>query len=132
MISIFGPAISSFTGYDRFLNNLPNINLTTNISKSYILLNDAYISPILINNCNSRQLPYSTTFIPALGSILTRDSDIFSDWLVDQVTSDHEPFFKLLLDPRLPSQHAFTLLRNSMVPQNESFFPYHSSFYPPP
>lgn len=100
---IFGPADSSFTGYDRFLNYLPHINLTSNISKSYILLNDDYITPLLINNCNSRQLPYSTTSIPALGSILTRDSDIFSDWLVAQVTNIHEPFSKLLLDPRLPS-----------------------------
>jgi hypothetical protein len=125
---IFGPADGTFTGYDRFLAHLPNINLTSNLSKSNILLNEEYLTNGLINNCTSRHLPYSTISIAALGSILTRDSDIFSDWLVEQVKNIHEPFFKLLLDPRLPSQHAFTLLRNSMVPRMNYF----SRTTPPP
>lgn len=56
------------------------------------------------------------TFIPALGTIISRDSDVIIDWLSKQVTT-HTPFFNLLLDQRLPNQHAFTLLRSCLIPR---------------
>ena len=71
----------------------------------------------LIHECTSRNLQYSAFSIPALGSILSRDPKIISDWLLAQVHKLHQPFFKALLDPRLPAQHAFTLLRTCMVPR---------------
>ena len=52
-----------------------------------------------------------------MGSIISRDPNVVSQWLVDKVKRLHEPFFKALLDTRLPTQHAFTLLRSCMVPR---------------
>ena len=52
-----------------------------------------------------------------IGSIVSRNADTISNWMIDQVTSQHKPFFKALLDSRLPAQHAFILLRTCMVPR---------------
>lgn len=113
---LLGPPDDVFTAFDRFSGALPHLLLHLNLPKSIALLPDDP-SANLIAQCTSRGLPYSVDFIPALGSILSRNPDTISTWLEDQVSSLHEPFFKTLLDSRLPSQYAFSLLRICLVPR---------------
>jgi hypothetical protein len=63
----------------------------------------------------------------ALGGIVSRSRPIISAWLRTQVTSSHSPFFKIILDPSLPSQHAYVLLRMCILPRLNYF----SRIFPP-
>jgi hypothetical protein len=101
----------TLTAFDRFITSLPEGGLSVNLPKSI-----ASPSDLLISEFTDRNLLYSTESIPALGSIISRNPDIISNWLLDQVSTLHEPFFKAILDSRLPTQHAFALLRSCMVP----------------
>ena len=113
---ILGPPDQAYGCFDIFKDGLPRLLLNLNLPKCISLLPDNPTED-LIHECTSRNLQYSAFSIPALGSILSRDPKIISDWLLAQVHKLHQPFFKALLDPRLPAQHAFTLLRTCMVPR---------------
>jgi len=113
---LLGPRDHVFTAFDRFNFRLPYLNLTLSLPKCYALL-PANPTNDLIYDCTSRGIPHFTDSIPALGSLISRDPDLISDWLLDQVSTLHQPFFTTLLDTRLPTQHAFILLRNCMVPR---------------
>jgi hypothetical protein len=117
---ILGPPDQAFTCFDTFRNGLPQLLLNLNLPKCISLLPE-HPSEDLIHECTSRNLLYSAVSIPALGSIVSRDPLVISDWLVAQVKELHQPFFKALLDPRLPVQHSFTLLRTCMVPRMNYF-----------
>ena len=67
--------------------------------------------------CTSRGISYSSVSIPALGSILSRDRNVISSWLLKQSSDQHTKLFKLLQHPLLPSQHSFSILRSCMVPR---------------
>ena len=114
-IYYFGPPAQVFPSVDRFINAAPTLGFNLNFRKSVGLLPN--LDPVLVEECTSRNLQHSNIFIPALGSIISRDPDVVSRWLMDRVNRLHEPFFKALLDTRLPCQHAFTLLRSCMVPR---------------
>ena len=92
---LYGP--QAFTAFDRFSASLPPLNLSLNLPKCNALL-PVNPDPDTINDCTSRHLPYSSISIPSLGSIISRNPNTVSDWLVDQVTSLHVPFFNALLD----------------------------------
>ncbi len=113
---ILGPAQQAFTCFDKFRHALPNLLLNLNLPKCCTLLPDDP-PEALLQLCTDRHLPYFTESIPALGSIVSRDPNIISAWLIDQIKEHHGPFFKALLDSRLPTQHAFILLRTCMVPR---------------
>lgn len=113
---ILGPPNQAFPCFDTFSAGLPLLLLNLNLPKCISLLPDNP-SEELIHECTSRNLQYSSIFIPALGSIVTRDHNSLSSWLLDQVKKQHQPFFNALLDSRLPAQHAFALLRICMVPR---------------
>ena len=115
-IYIFGLPDPTLTAFDRFITSLPAGGLSVNLPKSIAFLPDNP-SDLLISEFTDRNLLYSTESIPALGSIISRNPDIISNWLLDQVSTLHEPFFKAILDSRLPTQHAFALLRSCMVPR---------------
>jgi hypothetical protein len=117
---LLGPPSQVLAAFDRFSSGLPPLGLTLNLPKSSCLIPSLDDTDI-IRELSSRNLPYSNVFIPALGTIISRNPDILSDWLKEQVSTLHEPFFKALLDPRLPSQHAFALLRHCLVPRMNYF-----------
>ena len=113
---LLGRQDQAFAAFDRFTPSLPNLNLTLSLPKCNVLLTDNPAAD-LITNCTTRNLPHSTTSISALGSIVSRNPDLISKWLNDQVSTLHQPYFTMLLDSRLPTQHAFILLRSCMVPR---------------
>ena len=117
-IYFYGPPSATFTAFDTFSQAVPTLgpNFKINLPKSVVLLPSS-ASPDLFSQCRERGLPYSTESLPALGTLISRDQDIISAWLVKQVSILHEPFFKALLDPRLPVQHAFLLLRQCLLPR---------------
>src|SRR5690349_13646312 len=112
---IYGPPSQVFPVFDRFSASLPAAGLTLNLPKSMAFLPDDH--KYIFRECASRHLPFSSDYLPALGSVISRNPDTISQWLVDQVETLHKPFFSALLDPRLPTQHAFSLLRSCLVPR---------------
>jgi len=104
---IIGLPQQAYPCFDRFRDGLPNLLLNLNLRKCISLLPDNPTED-LIYQCTSRNLNYSVVSIPALGSIVSRNYDIISNWLLEEVKKHHEPFFKALLDTRLPAQHCFS------------------------
>ena len=54
--------------------------------------------------------------IPALGTILTRDSGVLQKWLAKEMQRAHKRLFDAIRHPKLPVQVAFTLLRACAIP----------------
>jgi hypothetical protein len=61
-------------------------------------------------------LKSSEASITALGTILTRDSNLLSSWLVNELNRKHQRLFRTITDRSMSTQVAFTLLRMSAVP----------------
>ena len=112
---LFGPPTGVFTAFDRFAGLLPNCGLQLKLPKCKALLPSC--SDVLVKECKDRDLPYSDSYVNALGTILSRDPIVVSDYLVKEVTEKHKLFFTALLDQRLSHQHFFTLMRTCMVPR---------------
>ena len=89
---ILGPPGQAYTCFDHFRGDLPQLLLNLNLPKCISLLPDNPTKELILE-CASRNLQYSAESIPALGSIVSRNPDIISNWLIDQVTSQHKPFF---------------------------------------
>ena len=83
-IYFFGLPDPTLTAFDRFITSLPEGGLSVNLPKSIAFLPDNP-SDLLISEFTDRNLLYSTESIPALGSIISRNPDIISNWLLDQV-----------------------------------------------
>lgn len=62
-------------------------------------------------------LTFTNQYIKALGTILTRNTNVLRRWLVEEMQKSHGQLFTLLKDKRMPSQVAFTLLRMCGVPR---------------
>lgn len=114
------PPQSTFHAFDRFRSLLPPLGLHLNIPKSTVLLPPRPPRSLVVS-CNERALTYSSSSIPALGAILSRDSKLVSRWLVSTTTSLHKPLFDMLQHPRLPFQHSFALLRLCTLPRMNYF-----------
>jgi hypothetical protein len=119
---LVGPSGPTFSAFDRFASRLPEAGLSLNRSKSLVLLPSPSPAnkinhPQLNKLCNQRQLSYNRKSIPALGGLLSRNPKIVKAWLLSQVPTQHSSFFDFLRNPRLPSQHAFALLRVCVLPR---------------
>ena len=112
---LVGPPKEVLCAFDRFCNVMPKYGLQPNLAKCKALLPS--LSDGLVRECKDRDLAYSDSYVNALGTILSRDPVVVSDYLVREVTEKHKPFFTALLDQRLSHQHFFTLLRTCMVPR---------------
>ena len=99
-----GPPASAFKAFDNFANALQHTGLTLNRDKTTALLPST--SQIYTSLCSSRYISYSSISIPALGTILSRDRDVTSKWLLSQSSAQHKNLFDLLCHPLLPTQHA--------------------------
>ena len=89
-----------------------NTGLELNGEKTSILLPDESSTRLFLE----RKLTPSTTFIPALGSIVTREMSVLSRWLVAEMRRSHGKLFRTITDKRMPSQTGFLLLRMCAVP----------------
>ena len=89
-----------------------NTGLELNGEKTSILLPDESSTRLFLE----RKLTPSTTFIPALGSIVTREMSVLSRWLVEEMRRSHGKLFRTITDKRMPSQTGFLLLRMCAVP----------------
>ena len=65
--------------------------------------------------------------LPALGGVIGRDRKLISEWVRKYSKSAHTSLFSYILDPSLPSQHAYTLLRMCVLPKMNYF----SRIFPP-
>src|ERR1700733_7352156 len=106
IVTFFGPPDPTFEAFDRFGNNLLDTGLRLNREKSTALLPSA--SPRYTSLCDSRNISYSSISIPALGTLLSRDRNTVSSWILNQSTTQHKMLFELLCHPLLPAQHAFS------------------------
>jgi hypothetical protein len=113
---LFGPPDQVFQAFDKFADSLPDGGLKLNLPKCQALLPSSPPAS-LVQDCQDRYLPHSTLSILALGTILSRDPILVSEYLLNQVIKLHKPFFTTLLDQRLTHQHFFTLLRFCMLPR---------------
>ena len=86
--------------------------LELNREKTSILIHDEAVA----THFTSRELSPSTTNIPALGSIITRDGDLLSRWLIDKMQTSHKKLFKAILDKSMPAQVAYQILRMCAIP----------------
>lgn len=120
---LFGPPTGVFTAFDRFAGLLPSCGLQLKLSKCKALLPSC--SDVLVKECKDRDLPYSDSYVNALGTILSRDPIVVSDYLVKEVTEKHKLFFTALLDQRLSHQH----YANLYGAQNELFVKNHPSYF---
>lgn len=96
-IYFYGPPSATFTAFDTFSQAAtlgPNFKI--NLPKSVVLLPSS-ASPELFRQCRERGLPYSTESLPALGTLISRDQDIISAWLVKQVSILLSPSLRLSL-----------------------------------
>ena len=64
----------------------------------------------------ARGLQTSNLMIPALGTILKRDSGVLQKWLAKEMQRTHKRLFDAIRHPKLPVQVAFTLLRACAIP----------------
>jgi hypothetical protein len=115
---IFGPSSDTILAFDRFDSSLANENTGLILCRpKTVVLHPSSFDSKLISTFTSRNLQHTSSSITGIGSILSRDHHVSSQWLVNQVPLLHQSFFDLLNHPLLPSQHAFTFLRLCMLPR---------------
>ena len=118
---LFGPAAPTFNAFDRFSSSLESrqTGLVLNLQKSVALIpsGDRKIAEL----CKSRKLSYTSKLLPCLGAAVSRSRKELSRWLKQTSPKLHQSLFTLLLDPSLPSQYSYLILRLSMLPRMNYF-----------
>ena len=123
---IFGTPLQAVKALTRFESALTtsHTGLTLNIDKSLALgPNDSKVSDLFIQ----RHIHYDTKLLPALGGVIGRSRPAITHWLEDNAPQLHQSLFDSILDPALPSQHAYSLLRMCILPRMN----YWSRVFPP-
>jgi hypothetical protein len=69
-----------------------------------------------VTQFQQRGLKPSSLLIPALGTILTREKDVLSSWLVREMKKKYQRVFQTITNKHMSTQVAFTLLRMCAVP----------------
>src|SRR6185312_10965264 len=113
-VYFIGSGPDTCTAVNRFSASLVSrgTGLTLNIPKSVALIPRRV--PVARKLYKKLKIPTTTTSLPALGGIISRDKKLISKWISTNVKS-HTPYFKLLLDPSLASQHAYAILRTCVL-----------------
>ena len=110
---ILGPTEHATIAWEKFCSLCKSTTgLKINRSKSQILLPAGSEGKELANE----GLILRNDWIPALGTILTRNDKTAEKWLVEESKKKHDKMFELLMDKKMPAQVAYILLRMSMVP----------------
>ena len=126
-IYFFGPSAAVFTAFARFSTSLAtrNTGLVINLGKSLALLPTGDQKAAALSRDHG--IPTTTKLLPALGGVIGRSRIRISQWLVQQAKSLHTSLFEHILNPSLPSQHAFAILRLCVLPRMN----YWSRIFPP-
>jgi len=125
-VYFIGTGPDTCTAVNRFAASLISrgTGLKLNLPKSLCLIPRGDRNAT--NLCKKLKIPTTTISLPALGGIISRNKKVISKWISTNVKS-HTPYFNLLLDPSLPSQHAYAILRNCVLPKLNYF----SRIFPP-
>ena len=112
-VYFLGPMHSIVEAWNHFNDACArNTGLVINQRKTSILVPpESIITPLM-----EKGFQPSTTFIPALGTILTRDPTCLRRWLAAEMRKKHKRLFEDITDRRMPAQVAFTLLRMCAIP----------------
>ena len=112
-VYFLGPMHSIAAAWDHFNNAVSrNTGLVINQRKTSILVPHGSI----VTSLTEKGFRPSDTFIPALGTILTRDLGCLRRWLASEMKRKHKRLFEDITDRRMPAQVAFTLLRMCAIP----------------
>lgn len=112
-VYFLGPMHSIAIAWDHFNDAVGRgTGLVLNQRKTHVLTPQGVNDDELV----TRGLQSSNLMIPALGTILTRDSGVLQRWLAKEMQRAHRKLFDALRHPKLPVQVAFTLLRACALP----------------
>ena len=112
-VYFLGPMSSVAKAWDHFNKAVgKGTGLVLNQRKTHVLTPQGADDEELV----ARGLQTSNLMIPALGTILTRDSGVLQKWLAKEMQRTHKRLFDAIRHPKLPVQVAFTLLRACAIP----------------
>lgn len=112
-IYFLGPQHAVVAAWDYFSSTIAgNTGLILNQSKTHVLTPRGEDVKQLVQ----RGLQPSEVSIPALGTLLTRDKVVLSNWLESEMRRKYKGLFRTISDRDMPAQVAFTLLRSCAVP----------------
>ena len=121
-LNISGPHASLLIALDHLAAESPSYGLFLGRPKCSLFWPHA--SPVpesLSSGCLLRSLKISKDGLPTLGALVSRDPVFSSEWYLRRVSESHKQLFECLVNPLLPSHHAFVILRSSVLPPFLSF-----------